>query len=72
MKHIMLRAIKNAEIVYSVEKISPFVTLTNMVLTSLDTYVAANKQCIRLLQSYFPIFSTSPMKEVVVDRLLQT
>jgi len=29
---------------------------TTIVITSLDTYVAANKQCIRLLQAHFPYF----------------
>jgi len=51
MKHIMLRVLKNAEIVYSVDKYPPFVTLTTMVLTSLDTYVVANKQCIKVAKS---------------------
>jgi len=36
------------------------------------TYVAANKQCIRLLQAYFPYFFDKPMGEVVSDRLLRT
>jgi len=50
----------------------PFFTLTTMVLASLDTYVAANKQCVRLLQAHFPNFFGKPMGGVVADRVLQT
>jgi len=42
-----------------------------MVLTSLDTYVAANKRCMRLLQAHFPYFFVKPMGAVVADRVLQ-
>jgi len=43
-----------------------------MVLKSLDTYVAANKQCMRLLQAHFPYFFDKPLGGVVADRVLQT
>jgi len=42
-------------------------TLTTTALTSLDTYVAANKQCIRLLQAHFLYFFDKPMGGVVAE-----
>jgi len=43
-----------------------------MLLTSLNIYIAANKSCIRFLETHFALYFARPMRGVVADRVLQS